>query len=198
MRQHFEGLKAILRPSIASGEVQAAESLLRLRAKNGGGPDCYSADNSQAIYGANADCLVVDELSRIPAAAWPACLTTVTGASSCRIRTVLNLELGGKDWAIRIILRFQQMSEKERGNASEDFLMFGPDSSFVSAEIIELMRANMPRHLWEALYEGVIPSDDTSPLDALGRSLFTQKDEMVNLGGMVAIAIGLQTNGQLG
>jgi hypothetical protein len=161
IRAHFETMKAILQPFIANGEVQVSESLLRLRAKNGGGLDCFSADNPQGIYGPNADRVVIDELSRIPAAAWPACLTVISGRNG-KIRTALNLELGGKNWGIRTILRLQQMTPIERESAGEDFIFFGPDSSLVPAEIIDLMKPNMPAQLFDALYRGVIPQDDTS------------------------------------
>ena len=162
VRAHFETLRSILAPLIGSKEIRVSENLLRIRAANGGGLDCFSGDNFQGIFGGNFKRVLVDEASRCPPGVWPAVLTTISGANG-KARVVFNLDLGGRNWAIKNLLRVQAMTEQEQRASGEDYMIFPTlDGGLVAAEVIELMRSQMPLALWESLYEGKIPSDDTS------------------------------------
>jgi len=162
-RASFDVFKQLLAPLAESGEVKVSEGVLRIRhIPSGGSIDFYSADNPQAIYGANHHRVVIDEASRCPSEIWPAALTTIS-ASDGKIRCAFNLELGSKNWAIRNLLRVQAMSPEERQRASEDFLTFptGGDG-LVDAGLIEILRSQMPEPLWAALYAAQIPQSDVS------------------------------------
>lgn len=168
-RAAFEIIRSILSPLIDSGELQATDTLLRIRNTNGGGLDVFSGDNFQSVYGGNYSRVVVDEASRCPSGVWPAVLTTIS-ATNGRARTAFNLELGSKNWAIRNLLRVQAMTPEERKAASEDFLLFptGGDG-LVDPSLIELLRAQMPAPLWRALYLAEIPSEDVALFRNLDR-----------------------------
>jgi hypothetical protein len=162
VRAHFETLRSMLAPLIAAKEIRVSENLLRIRAASGGGLDCFSGDNFQGVFGGNFKRVLVDEASRCPSGVWPAVLTTISGTNGS-VRVVFNLDLGSRNWAIKNLLRVQALTEQERQASREDYMIFPTmEGGLVAPEVISLMRSQMPLALWESLYEGKIPSDDTS------------------------------------
>jgi len=161
-RAIFGVLQNLAAPLIGRGVISVTEGALRMRCPStGGSVDCYSGDNPQGVYGANLDCVAVDEASRQPEAIWPAVCTAVS-ATGGKIRAAFNLELGARNWAVRNLLRVQAMTPAERQAAGEDFMTMPTDIALVSPALIESMKSQMPAQLWEALYLGKIPTSDSS------------------------------------
>lgn len=171
-RAAFEGIKAMLAPMIDSSEIRATEGMLRIRSTSGGGLDCYSGDNPEALFGGNYSRVVLDEASRMPEKAFTAALT-ITSATRGKVRCAFNVELGAKNWAIRNLLRVQAMTAEQREKMSEEVMCFPTGGEgLVDPALIEMMRAQMPEPLWRALYLAEIPESDTS--------LFRNLDQIFN------------------
>jgi hypothetical protein len=161
-RRAFEECKLLLAPFIRARQIKVNEARLQFTATSGGYLDFTSADNWNMTFGGNYHRVVLDEASRCPAAIYPAALTTISSTGG-KLRLAFNLELGNRNWAIANLLRVQRLSAEERTRTGEDYLTFpsGGDG-LVDPALIELLRSQMPKPLWEALYLGKIPDSDCS------------------------------------
>lgn len=167
-RRAFDETKKMLEPWIRTRHVRANESRLQLTSTNGGYIDFLSADNPDCLFGGNYYRLVLDESSRMPAEIYPAALTVIS-ATDGKLRLFFNLELGVRNWSIRNLLRVQKLSAEERQVTEEDFMTFGTDAALVDPQLVQTLKKQMPIQLWEALYEGKIPTSDCSLFRNLDR-----------------------------
>jgi hypothetical protein len=168
-QRSFTETKNLLAPWIKARSVRANEARLQITSAAGGYLDFTSGDNPMGAFGGNYDRTVLDEASRMSKEIFPAALTTIS-ATNGKLRLASNVELGSKNWAIANFLRVQRMSPEERAKTGEDCLTFptGGDG-LVSAEVIELMKTQMPLPLYEALYLGKVPDSDCSLFRNLDR-----------------------------
>jgi len=164
-RAIFDMAKDLLQPYLLSRQVTVNEARVKLYARDGGYLDFTSADQPNSMFGGNYHRLVIDEASRCPAEIYPAGLTTISGTGG-KIRLSFNLELGVRNWAVRNLLRVQALDEKEQRRTSESYLTFptGGDAgdNLVDPALVAVLKSQMPLPLWEALYEGKIPTSDVS------------------------------------
>jgi hypothetical protein len=160
----FDSMKVLLKPFLISRAVRINEARLQFTMVNGGFIDFVSADNPNALFGANYHRLVLDEASRMKESIHSAALTTIS-ATNGRLRLAFNLELGQRNWAVKNLLRVQKLSEEERRKSSETYMTFptgGGDDGLVDPDLIATLKSQMPLALWEALYLGIIPTSDCS------------------------------------
>src|SRR5579862_7027969 len=74
----FDETKKLLEPWIRTRHVKVNESRLQITASGGGYLDFRSADNPNALFGANYHRLVLDEASRMPEEIHGAALTVIS------------------------------------------------------------------------------------------------------------------------
>ena len=160
-RAAFDQIRTLLEPWIRTRACKVNETRLQIVTANGGCLDFLSADNPNCLFGGNYDRLVLDEASRMPEAIYAAALTVVS-ATRGKLRLFFNLELGVRNWAIRNLLRVQKLTPAERQESGEDLMTFGTDTQLVDPGLVERLKKQMPLPLWQALYEGTIPTSDSS------------------------------------
>jgi hypothetical protein len=158
----FDSMQNLLKPFIVARSIKCNEARMQMTSTTGGFIDFTSADNPNALFGANYTRVVLDESSRMKESIHSAALTTIS-AMNGKLRLCFNLELGVRNWSIRNLLRVQKLTPEERIQTGEDFLTFpsGGDG-LVAPELIATLKSQMPLALWEALYLGIIPTSDCS------------------------------------
>lgn len=171
-REAYELTKRVLGYAHQVGEVTWNDTSARIESRRGGLFVPFTGENPDAIYGGSPGAykrFVIDEASRQDEDSFVAALTTITPVKG-QIRCAFNLDKGGKNWAIRNLLRVQAMSEDERNKQAEDFMIFPTgDAPFVDPGFIELMRKKMPAGMFDALFLAKIPEADVSLFRNLDR-----------------------------
>lgn len=131
----------------------------------------FTGEHPEAIFGDGYKLFVIDEASRQPPDTYYNAITT-TSATRGTIACAFNLDHGARNWAVKKLIEVQKMTPAERLAKSQDFMLFPTMSEpWVDQLTYEEARTSgMPRALFDALYNAVIPTDDVSlfaNLDAL-------------------------------
>lgn len=158
----YLGIKEMLRSLIERKMVKCNDSTMRITAINGGLMEPFTGDNPGAIFGSGFKRCVIDEASRQTERSWHAAFTTVSAAKG-KMKLLFNLDYGAANWAIKNLLRVKSMSVEERMKSGEDYMIFPTGGEgFVSAEYIEMAKRQLPRVIFDALYNAIIPESDLS------------------------------------
>lgn len=177
-RTGYLKVKSILQYHIAEGLVKANDSSMRIVDNETGGTfEPFTGDNPQGIYGEGIKRFVIDEASRQTVDSFHAATTTVSAAKGS-IKCLFNLDLGGQNWAIQELLRVQGLSQQERIDNEEDFLLFKTgDGGLVDDAEIARAKRTMPKALFDALFNAIIPETDLT--------LFHNLQKLFGAGGPV-------------
>lgn len=128
----------------------------------GGSMGCYSGDSqisAEAAMGDAANLVVIDEASRCHEASWTVAnsITTATGGQVC---IALNVDKSPKiSWAVRMYADHLNRSEPD-----PDFLIISSTASqspYITPQALERARKTTPERIFNALYENIIPADDS-------------------------------------
>jgi hypothetical protein len=157
----YSGVKSILRPFIDQGLIHTNDSKMKMFIGDREVFTPKTGDNADAIFGGGYDGVMIDEASRQTLASLTAARTTVS-ATEGKIKLMFNLDHGAANWAVRNLLRVKSMTDEERAETGEEFMIFptGGEGLVSEAEIEMIRKSGMPEPMFNALYHAQIPDTD--------------------------------------
>lgn len=152
----------------------------------------FTGENFKPIYGDAYKRFVIDEASRQTRDTYSAALTT-TSATKGKIRLAFNLDYGARNWAISELVRVRHLSAEEREKQSVDFMMFPTlAEAWVDPDEVERIRTSgMPRVMFDALYNAVIPEEDAALFKNLDALWSGEAPKMPDMGHTYVMGVDL-------